>query len=125
MAKRDGESGNSKPSGLSPAAFGYFRVHEQHKTVRTIAICTTIIICLGLASWATVRIVEIVQWPWWLTLVWIIVAGAPSGGFYVVIRVFRRYVKHRNRRVVELEQTVDKKRESSGLEADGSSKYGI
>jgi TRAP-type C4-dicarboxylate transport system permease small subunit len=125
MAKRDAESGNTKQSEPSSAAYGYFRVHEQHKTLRTVVICTTIIICLGLAAWATIRIVEIVQWPWWLTLAWIIVAGAPSGGYYVLFRVYRRYIRHRNRRVVELEKVVDKKRESSGLEDDGSSQFGI
>ena len=115
----------NKQSKPDSAAYGYFRVHERHKTVRTIAICTTVITCLGLACWATIRIVEALQWPWWLTLVWVILVGTPSGGYYVLLRVFRRYIRHRNSRVIELEKAVDKKRESSGLEADGSSQYGI
>ena len=48
MAKGNDESGNTKQSKPDSAAFSYFRVHEQHKTVRTIAICTTVIICLGI-----------------------------------------------------------------------------
>jgi hypothetical protein len=55
--------------------------------------------------------------PPWLTLVLALIA--PSGLFWIVISVIRRYTKRNATRVAALEKKLDPGRTSSGLMLDG------
>lgn len=99
---------------------GLARVHEVQKTVRTIAICLTIAVCVACISWAAIRLLD--RPPW---LVLLLALAAPSGVFVAAISVFRGYVRKTSRRVTELEQQLDRGRTTSGLNSDGTSKDGL
>jgi hypothetical protein len=62
--------------------------------------------------------------PWLILCLAIVVAIAPHSFFLVKwIRKFRHYMKVDHQRVIEVEKTQDPKRESSGLNRNGTSPY--
>lgn len=94
----------------------YLSIHERQKSVRTVAICVAVMFCVGIICWTAVKITE--KPPWLVLSLGLI---APAGVIISLLKMWRFYIRTRNRRVVELEEAIDQDRSSTKLEENGGS----
>ena len=101
----------------------YLKVHELHRTIRWAFVCITIVFCV----WLLAPVVEkILVKPPWLTLSLALVAAlaAPASLVKALLGLLHRNIKRLSARAAEREKLSDPNRTSSGLESDGSSRFG-
>ena len=112
------DSQKTQPAAHNPAE-AWYAVHEKWKTVRLIVVCIAILIGLGMILHTAEHVLEK---PGWITLVLACLASIapPSVLLWRTQIKFKAYMKRDHQRTIELEGHIDRQRESSGLNTDGS-----
>jgi hypothetical protein len=90
-AGQDGKSPESSSDEIKrrDVAAGYLKVHEAHKTARTVIICVTIVLVVWIVGWVLIRIYT---HDIWLEVV--VILFGPSGIVTVWLTIiFRRWSK--------------------------------
>jgi hypothetical protein len=109
----------SQDQQIEPTASVVVQV-EREKTKRWLIVGGVFTICFCMTCWTFLKYSEIER-PWWhyiiVPILPIILGWIPGA---LGIRRFRRYIARHHQRTVQLEQTTDPKRLTSGLNEDGT-----